>query len=456
MKPQLIMYDEQSPSRDLLATGHQPLFDPFPLLLCCLQAAEKAATVLQLMLSHAGSPRNQLTLAAQLLPLSSTMPQLLAGRMQLVVAANTWPKVQQVATWLRRYGGLVTSVDLNAVVDCCGQDACRANKKLLNVMSSMTTNFKVRQDLLTASYCYCSHDTITLLPASTIVDQRHHCSAPACHALQSLRLLSLSAHMPDSSKKAARKLLRSLPFSHLTSLHLTGSCKVGPKAAAALTAATALRDLTLPGAGLEKALAAHPGVLLAGLQRLHLSDAGTCSAAALGALSIQLSALTHLSLAYNPLPAGCRLLHGAAGDKAAGVVASVSYKLLRSNSMIVDDVQDCWAQLPALRSLQIGSRKVLQDYGWVDECEELVNSDGEWDDFGHAEPPQGLFLEGNRRLLHSLVALTGLTSLTLGPSAWLQECPEGDGLKGLLPLLHQLTGLQQLVLTLQVRRKTIP
>jgi hypothetical protein len=191
-------------------------------------------------------------------------------------------------------------------------------------------------------------------------------------------------------------------------------------------------------------------VLLAGLQRLHLSDAGTCSAAALGALSSQLSALTHLSLTYNPL--------SAADDKAAGVVASPSNKLLRSNSVIVDDVQDCWAQLPALRSLQIGSRHIPQDYGWADYYEELAMAwdDDDDDDKPWADPPKGLFLEGNRRLLHSLVALTGLTSLTLGPSAWLQERPEGDGLRGLLPLTHQLTGLQQLVLTLRASRQTFP
>jgi hypothetical protein len=174
----------------------------------------------------------------------------------------------------------------------------------------------------------------------------------------------------------------------------------------------------------------------------------------LGALSSQLSALTHLSLTYNPL--------SSADDKSPGVVASASNRLLRSNSMIVDEVQDCWAQLPALRSLQIGSRKVLQDYGWVDDYEASFQG-GEFDDDAtgdlsqdHVEPPKGLFIEGTPRLLRSVAALTGLTSLTLGPSAWLQERPVGDGLQGLLPPSRQLTGLQQLVLTLQVSRQQPP
>jgi hypothetical protein len=130
--------------------GHWPLFYPFLCFMRRLQAAEKAATVLQLVLSHAGSPQGQLTLAAQLLPLSSTMPRLLAGSMQLVVAANTYPRMQQVANWLRRYGDLVNSLELNAVVDCCGQDARRASKEFSDVMTSTTANFKVRQDHLTA------------------------------------------------------------------------------------------------------------------------------------------------------------------------------------------------------------------------------------------------------------------------------------------------------------------
>jgi hypothetical protein len=139
----------------------------------CLQAAEKAATVLQLVFSHASSPKDQLTLAAQLLPLSSTTPQLFSGQMHLVVAANTWPKVQQVATWLRRYGGLVASLELDAVVDCCGQDACRANKELSDVMTSTRANFKVRQDQLIAQHFPLFSQGHTHLTTAS----QHHCGS---------------------------------------------------------------------------------------------------------------------------------------------------------------------------------------------------------------------------------------------------------------------------------------
>lgn len=125
----------------------------FSAFMCCLQAAEMAATVLQLVLTYAGSPTNQLMLAAQLLPLSSSMPQLLAGRLQLVVAASTWPRVQQVASWLRRYGDMVTSLQLNAVVDCCDQDARKANAALQDALRSTATKFKVCQTCGRAHNC---------------------------------------------------------------------------------------------------------------------------------------------------------------------------------------------------------------------------------------------------------------------------------------------------------------
>jgi hypothetical protein len=248
-----------------------------------------------------------------------------------------------------------------------------------------------------------------------------------------MRLLSLSTYIPDHSKKAARKLLRSLPFSHLTALHLTGSCKPWPKAAAALTAATALCDLTLPGVGLAEGLAAHPGVLLSGLQRLHLSDAGRCSAATLRALSSQLTALTDLSLSYNPLDTG--------DVEHAGVVTSTTSS---SNSVIAREVQDCWAKLPALRSLQIGTRKVLQEHGLDALPDQTLLKDPS------QKAPTRHYLEISRRLLRVIAALTGLTNLALGPSASLEERSDRSGLRRLLPPLQQLKGLQQLVLSLQV------
>jgi hypothetical protein len=110
---------------------------------CCLQTETNTASVLQLVFSHAGSAKDQLTLAAQLLPLNSTMPHVLAGRMQLVVAANTWPRVQQFTSWVHHYGGIVSSLELDVVVDSCVQDAESANAAALDAIITTAVNFKV-------------------------------------------------------------------------------------------------------------------------------------------------------------------------------------------------------------------------------------------------------------------------------------------------------------------------
>lgn len=121
--------------------------------------------------------------------------------------------------------------------------------------------------------------------------------------------MSLSMQPPDTPD--ADQLLQALPLVHLTALHLTGPWTLSARAVTALTAATALQALTLPGACLQKALAelvpspaprSLCSVLSGRLQRLHRSDAGGYSAATLRALSDQLTALTELWLDYNPLP----------------------------------------------------------------------------------------------------------------------------------------------------------
>lgn len=109
-----------------------------------LQAEDIVTTMLPLVFSHAGSPKNQLALVAQLLPLSSTMPQLLAGHIQLAVAANTWSRVHQLAGWPDGCGCLVSSLALDTVVDCCEQDASRANAAVLDAITTTAANFQVR------------------------------------------------------------------------------------------------------------------------------------------------------------------------------------------------------------------------------------------------------------------------------------------------------------------------
>lgn len=89
------------------------------------------------------------------------------------------------------------------------------------------------------------------------------------------------------------------------------------------------------------------------------------------------------------------------------------------SSIISPGVHTCWADLPALRSLQIGPA----GKAW-------------------------LRLQGDSGLLDSIAGLTRLTSLTLGPSAQLRA--GSSGLRSLPGLLQGLTGLRQQVLTLQV------
>lgn len=211
----------------------------------------------------------------------------------------------------------------------------------------------------------------------------------------------------------ADQLLQALPLAHLKVLHLTGPWALSARAAAALTAATALQALTLPGAGLQEALAALSltprrlcSVLSGRLQYLRLSDAGGCSAATLRALSDQLTALTELQLDYNPLPD--------ADSTAAGMSCTFG------SSSISQGVHTCSADLPALRSLQIGPA-----------------GNSPW-----------LRLQGDSVLLDSIAGLTCLTSLTMGPSAQLRA--GSGGLRSLPGLLQGLTGLRQLALTLQV------
>lgn len=119
--------------------------------------------MLQLLLSHAGSLQDQLSLAAQLLPLSSTMLQLLGGTasggMQLRVIAHSWPRVRQVSAWLRKYGCLVASLQLDAVVTCCQLDASKASTAVLEAFNTTAAGGQgqqVRQGWLDSRFTYCA------------------------------------------------------------------------------------------------------------------------------------------------------------------------------------------------------------------------------------------------------------------------------------------------------------
>lgn len=135
-------------------------------------------------------------------------------------------------------------------------------------------------------------------------------------------------------------------------------------------------------------------------------------------LSDQLTALTHLELVYHHLSEdddedSCPALMPAPA-------ADPQY------SCILQEVQECWAELPALRSLQLGPHKVPY-YGAF----EFIHED-------YYEPLKRNRLVLDNALLSSVAALN-LTNLCLGPSACL-------GLPGNLSMVDQL---QMLVAPLQ-------
>jgi hypothetical protein len=132
--------------------------------------------VLPLLLSHAGSCQEQLSLAAQLLPLSSNMRQLLGGSasggMQLRVTAHTWPRARQVSAWLRKYGPLVASLELDAVVCCCELDASKASTAVMDAVSTTAAGGQqvrqgwVRRQLLhSRAGSVCMHHACTCMHA---------------------------------------------------------------------------------------------------------------------------------------------------------------------------------------------------------------------------------------------------------------------------------------------------
>jgi len=107
-----------------------------------MQAAERPGpTLLQLVVSHA---RTQLQLTAQLLPLCSSMPHWLAGVLNLVVTANTASRATELEAWLSKYGGMLSNLDVEAVVDCCAKDAHKATTALATGITSAVAANKVR------------------------------------------------------------------------------------------------------------------------------------------------------------------------------------------------------------------------------------------------------------------------------------------------------------------------
>jgi len=259
---------------------------------------------------------------------------------------------------------------------------------------------------------------------------------------QALKLTSYKGHVADTDD--AEHLLQTLPLRHLTSLHLTGPWELTAEGAAALSTATRLQELCMPGAGLPDALtAADSGadagpppasslaaVLSVSLQRLTLTDAGCVSAEELTALGQQLTALTDLQLSYHPLEEG--------DDDAAALIGG-DY-----TTDLVPAVHQAWTELAALRSLQLGSRKMPQQsaYEELSLQQQMTASEPEM------EPPNKPRLFIDSLMLDSIAALTGLTRLNLGASAALSD--DASGMQQLQQAVEPLTSLQELGLTLKV------
>lgn len=99
---------------------------------------------LQLAISHAHSNQQQLELTAQLLPVCSSMPQLLSSSLQLEVVANTARRAIAFAEWLRKYGDVLNSLDLDAAVDCCTKDARDCSQAVAGALSTAANTNQVR------------------------------------------------------------------------------------------------------------------------------------------------------------------------------------------------------------------------------------------------------------------------------------------------------------------------
>jgi len=110
-----------------------------------MQAAERPGpTLLQLVVSHARTQHKQLRLTAQLLPLCSSMPQWLAGALNLAVTANTASRATELEAWLSKYGGMLSNLDVEAVVDCCANDAHKATTALATGITAAAAANQVR------------------------------------------------------------------------------------------------------------------------------------------------------------------------------------------------------------------------------------------------------------------------------------------------------------------------
>jgi len=89
-----------------------------------VQVSGSTYPLLQLLVSHgATQQQQQLHVTAQLLQLCRSVPEILAGHLQLSLTANTVGRAVGVAAWLARYAGLVSTLDLEVCVDCCNHDA---------------------------------------------------------------------------------------------------------------------------------------------------------------------------------------------------------------------------------------------------------------------------------------------------------------------------------------------
>jgi len=105
-----------------------------------LQVDNTTQAVLKLLFSTAGDQQQQLQLAGLLLPLCRSMPQVLAGQMQLCVAANTMNRAVAASAWLAKHGVLVSLLQLEVCVDCCQQDMQAANAAVGPALAAAASN----------------------------------------------------------------------------------------------------------------------------------------------------------------------------------------------------------------------------------------------------------------------------------------------------------------------------
>ena len=296
-------------------------------------------------------------------------------------------------------------------------------------------------------------------------------------------MTSLCAHLHDTA--GATCLVTALPLTHLTSLTLSGTCGVSPAAAAALAAATALQDLTVPGKGLATSLAAvvaEPAAVVAEPAVLKTgggSGSGGGGGGSNGGSSSGSGGGGNPAMLAAPPPGLAAASTGSTQSPslAAGLLASLQHLCLTDGGNCSADDLRLLGQLKGLREVGLGYQPYFfdwQKYSADEDGDSSIAGEG-WSvlpvislEFGLKRfPGEGKLYDGEQdswlnwqvptvdtAVVDSLTKLTGLTRLAFGPTVGFSSDLRMPAASGPVPLLARmlqpLTSLQVLELTMDI------